>query len=121
MKPWKWPRPGRMRKRFLAWCSAWESSTRINGDARMRETDVGSQSDDTIKLKFRKGFRAAVRAANVCTEAAEVSDDRRTKGSLGIFTLSLGSIRPGDLVSGKRRYAGGGSRLSVIDRKGRSG
>ena len=62
----------------------------------MRETDVGSQSADTIKLKFRKGFRAAVRVASVCTEVAEVSDDRRTKGSLGIFTLSLGSIRPGD-------------------------
>jgi hypothetical protein len=59
----------------------------------MREADVGSQSVDTIKLKFRKHFGSAGRAGSVCTEVAEVSNDRRTKGSLGTFTLSLGSIR----------------------------
>jgi hypothetical protein len=32
---------------------------------RMREADVGSQSADTIKLKFRKAFGAAVRAESV--------------------------------------------------------
>jgi hypothetical protein len=46
----------------------------------MREADVGSQSADTIKLKFRKAFGAAVRAASVRTEVAEASDDRGTKG-----------------------------------------
>ena len=63
---------------------------------RMREADVGSQSAGTIKLKFRKAFGAAVRAESVCTEVAEVNYDRGTKGSLGTFTLSLGSICPGE-------------------------
>jgi hypothetical protein len=59
----------------------------------MREADVGSPSAATIKLKFR--IDAAVRAASVCTEVAQVPG-KSGKNSPEVFSnifLSGGLFR----------------------------